>query len=204
MYKKIYMGILRLLEVAFIIAVMSVCFAGFIDANASTLVIGQSNALGVVRHGNINDDIVDCTHSGKPLKTFMPSWDSNSYYFKCIEKTKGKNITGIILWQGESDTYRYADAMAWTARARSLLLNLRGDLGRRLTPIVIVTLNDLPHPNRAYWDLLRSSQERIVAKNLSIVSSSGYQTKLDNVHYTDAGYVAISTKIMAVLSSMSQ
>jgi hypothetical protein len=189
------------------ITILAVAIGFFGEAYAfgeSIIIVGQSNATGLVNYGGLSQKlgagIIDCTHGGKPIIDFMASWDSTTFYGDCLKKVGGMKVSGIVFWQGETDSKDYVSAKNWPARARAVMAGLRNETAGIDMPIVMVALNNKPSPYK-YWKAIRTFQLRMFAPNLTVIDSSPYAFKPDSVHLTPSGYDQISCKIAEIFTT---
>jgi len=202
------------ITIAFIWIAFIIAYALVGTCEASTkyyIVIGQSNAKGIVNYGDIEQrlsingnvaKIIDCTKSGTKIKYFMPSWLNNTLYGNCLANVSNKNVFGIIFWQGESDTLTMDCSDNWAINVMTLLSQLRIDAGNNETKIIIIALNGL-HNNQSYyigWPKIRSDGLKLVAKNLIVIDSDNYPFSPGNIHLTQTGYEQISQDIADIFN----
>jgi hypothetical protein len=100
-------------------------------------------------------------------------------------------LCGIIFWQGEGDSTSSANATSWREDFGHLVGDMRTDIGDVQLPIVFARLNNLAHPNHAYWSTLRNAMTDIYIPRVAMANldSPNVQYKSDAVHCTTAGYV---------------
>lgn len=168
-------------------------------ANAKTiLVMGQSNAVGIVRSHALNTNVINCTKSGQPIAKFQLNFTRGSIFGNCMTKVHGK-IDAVVFWQGEADTRSMAAAEEWGYKASRLIRDIQSYAGS--IPIVMVALNKygcadckaLPEA----WQSVRSQQLGFLG--VTVIDSSDYEFKPDDVHLTPSGYADISLTIKEIL-----
>ena len=198
-------------ELIYCAALIIAAASGDTFGKDAIVVIGQSNATGIVAYGGLASklgvDVVDCTHRGMPIKSFIPSYDSMSFYGDCLKKAQPYNVKAIVFWHGESDT-TIELVTQWTYKAMHVIRSLRQDLGDLKMPVVLVVLNNQPsniaHPR---WQTMRAYQKRFTATNLHKVDSDKYLFKNENIagrmgerlHLTIESYGQISSEIALTL-----
>ena len=191
----------------FLICVIVFYFTGNASAK-SIIVIGQSNAWGIVQYGGLgkktNTNIIDCTHPGQFISPFLPGGD---FFSDCMKKSKGRDIDTVVFWQGESDASEQLTAETWKAKALILLRTLRTRVCNDTTKLVVVALHDeryeIPNTN-PYWLYVRSMQNSL--KGAYHIDSSNYPFNNDFhdnhnyfVHLTHDGYQMISKDIAEIV-----
>ena len=170
------------------------------NANAVTVIIGQSNARGIYDSGVIKNAI-NCSYPGEKISMFLKGGE---YYSKCIKDIGNRKVDAVIFWQGESDSVSEIEAKQWKAKTLKVLRSLRKDVCNKKTKLIVVLLNNVnPDPVFPYWLTVRDSQLELKG---GVKIDSGYypfESELyangnyyyGNIHLTKEGYKMISQDI---------
>lgn len=179
-----------------IILLAMLAFASISHAK-TILVMGQSNATGLVKTQALDGEVINCTHRGQPIRKFQLNFTADSYFGQCLRKVQGKAVDALVFWQGESDTQSLAAAEQWGYMASRLINDIRTFAPG--LPIIMIAL----HSGYCYCDNIGTVQEawysvrrqQLGFMGVTIVDSSDYEFKPDDVHLTTIGYIDISNKI---------
>lgn len=161
----------------------------------TVVVMGQSNAWGIVQHGALNAEVIDCTHRGQNIKKFQLNFSRKSFFGQCLEKAKGKKVDALVFWQGESDTVTTDRAIEWPYLASRLIRDIQTYVPG--LPVIMVALHD-GYPaqevfNRWGWAYVREQQMNFMG--VTVIDSSTYEFEPTHLHLTNAGYYEISLTI---------
>lgn len=177
------------------------------------LVIGQSNAANLsqldlaTKWGETDcpATIFTSVRGGTGISAFTPNWSTASLYgrtTKAIEAA-GVQLDAIVFWQGENDAKNVETAVAWSGLATQTIQSYRLEYGKaKNIPVFIFALND-KHPLREevtpYWNHIRNWQFSMERKGITVIDSSAYEFKPDNVHLTWAGYTKSASDLAVLL-----
>jgi hypothetical protein len=105
--------------------------------------------------------------------------------------TEEVKLCGLLFWQGEGDSTTSANATTWREDFGDWVAEFRTDIGDLDLPIVFYRLNNLSHPNHAYWTTVRNAMTGVYIRNVGManIDSPTVQYKSDAVHATTAGQV---------------
>lgn len=102
-------------------------------------------------------------------------------YNAMIRPLRGVKVSGVLWYQGESNTGDEAETQAYTVQLKQLLNMFRKETGAAEVPFFVVELPDwLPvsktnHQLYAHWAMMRQAQRTILAEpNTSVVVTLGY------------------------------
>lgn len=100
-------------------------------------------------------------------------------------------LCGVLFWQGEGDSTTSANATTWREDFGDWVAEFRTDIGDLDLPVVFYRLNNLSHPNHAYWSTIRTAMTGVYIRNVGManIDSPAVQYKSDAVHATTAGMV---------------
>jgi hypothetical protein len=115
----------------------------------------------------------------------------------------GGNVDGLVVWQGERDTFSLQAADGWAWRFRTLVGDFRDDIGSPGIPVVYVQIaegrpDDIRRP---YWTYFRDFIQPSLLPthpNYAMVISKDQPTK-DGIHMTINGYVVVGRRIAEAL-----
>ena len=120
---------------------------------------------------------------------------------KMVSPANG-TIRAVIFWQGGEDAETEKNALKWKERFATFVADLRADLGDPNLPVIMimVALHDKgavkDHP---YWEIVREQQRTVNIPGVIKFDSDGYERKLDGVHFTTRGQLAIGAALAHLL-----
>ncbi|KAI4316667.1 hypothetical protein L6164_024623 [Bauhinia variegata] len=101
-------------------------------------------------------------------------------------------IRALVWYQGESDTVREEDAVAYKANFQRFILDLRSDL--RIPSLLIIQVA-LASGEGKFTEKVREAQLGIKLSNVKCVDAKGLQLKEDKLHLTTASEVHLGIKL---------
>ncbi|KAM3318656.1 hypothetical protein ACQJBY_036050 [Aegilops geniculata] len=137
--------------------------------------------------------LVPCAQGGTPIA----NWSRGSHLYErmvtraraAVAGTNGKGRIAAMLWfQGETDTIRREDALAYTGRMEALIRDVRRDLG---IPNLLVIQVGIATGQGKFVDLVRRAQRAVRAPNLRYVDAMGLPVANDFTHLTTAAQVRL-------------
>jgi hypothetical protein len=108
----------------------------------------------------------------------------------------------VIFWQGGQDAKKEKDALKWKERFTTFVANLRADLGDPNLPIIMIMLalhDKGAVKGKAYWQVVREQQRSVNIPGVIKFDSDGYERKVDGVHFTTRGQLAIGAALAYLL-----
>jgi hypothetical protein len=172
----------------------------------TVLIMGQSNAKGIIYSNSIQGEVIDCAISGMPIAAFHYSMVSTSIFGGCLYKTIGKHVDAIVFWQGEQDTGTQELSDAWGSSASDVIRELHNYFGWN-TPLIMVVLHDGGCPTcfNPGWQSVRDQQLNFMT-GFPKIDSGNYpfvQTGIGaQIHLTVSGYVGIANNINSWLDNL--
>ncbi|KAJ0500321.1 putative sialate O-acetylesterase domain, SGNH hydrolase superfamily [Helianthus annuus] len=128
--------------------------------------------------------LVPCAVGG-PRGTSISEWGRGTFLYKQllrrakVARRDGGSISGMLWYQGESDTVSEVDARMYKMRLVNLFRNLRADLGTPLLPIVHVRLfSFFVTYNIIYMTIRISQQNQIYVINDLNIKNKKIKTSL--------------------------
>ncbi|KAF5780522.1 putative acetylxylan esterase [Helianthus annuus] len=128
--------------------------------------------------------LVPCAVGG-PRGTSISEWGRGTFLYKQllrrakVARRDGGSISGMLWYQGESDTVSEVDARMYKMRLVNLFRNLRADLGTPLLPIVHVAIASANGP---YIEIVRKAQLGITLPKVRCVDAKGLPLLEDKRH----------------------
>ncbi|GJM97307.1 hypothetical protein PR202_ga14226 [Eleusine coracana subsp. coracana] len=102
-------------------------------------------------------------------------------------KTKTK-LAALLWYQGEADTIRRQDALAYTSRMEAFVRDLRQDLNM---PKLLVIQVGLATGQGKFIDLVRQAQRAVNLPNVEYVDAKGLPVANDYTHLTTPAQVLL-------------
>ena len=201
---------------AFIMAALCQLFT--IHASAADplniVIIGQSNAYFLAdapsgiqerfAQEGLEVNIIKCAKGGTPIAQFQQNWAAWSIYGKCMQDIAGRQVDGVIFWQGEADSKTKSGPVLWARDFTRLISALRADLNNPRLPVVMAMLNGRTHAYAAWWITMRMAQSQVFAPNLIHIDTNNALFQDDDVHLTPDGYHLIGRDFAEALLPMLQ
>uniref|UniRef100_A0ACD5U761 Uncharacterized protein n=1 Tax=Avena sativa TaxID=4498 RepID=A0ACD5U761_AVESA len=141
--------------------------------------------------------LVPCAQGGTPIA----SWSRGTELYNrmvtraraAVAGTGGHGKLAAILWfQGETDTIRREDALAYAGRMEAMVRDVRQDLGM---PNLLVIQVGIATGQGRFVDLVRKAQTAVRVPNLRYVDAKGLPIANDNTHLTTQAEVRLGTML---------
>lgn len=153
--------------------------------------------------------LVPCAKGGSSITEWARSNARTSLYGSCLARAKeaeaGGRLSGVLWYQGESDTDTVADADAWAGRFAQMIDMFRRDLGAPRLPVVVVGLGDRPRSGPyaerfAAWATVQSAQAALRLADQSYVSAAGLPRNPDELHLSSSGQDVLGRRLAVAMS----
>ena len=129
-------------------------------------------------------DVLQEKHDGRTYYKLREPWNKDGMlYDSLLSQVKPYPLSGIVWYQGESDTTS-AEAAVYTDELRLMIDIWRRDFGNPLLPFVVVQIADYDFPyDKDAWRALQAAQDALSGsmKNVSVVKSSDV-CEHDDIH----------------------
>jgi hypothetical protein len=175
--------------------------------------VGPSLALAdtfVSMHPATTVGLIPCAKGSSSISDWQKTDSTNqrsTLYGSCMTRMKmvspaNGTIRAVIFWQGGEDAETEKNALKWKERFATFVADLRADLGDPNLPVIMimVALHDKgavkDHP---YWEIVREQQRSVNIPGVIKFDSDGYERKLDGVHFTTRGQLAIGAALAHLL-----
>jgi Carbohydrate esterase, sialic acid-specific acetylesterase len=165
------------------------------------LLAGQSNMLGAEASvadelrsgvGGQKVSVLQCAKAGAPMSAWTPP--RGPLYIACLERMRGKRITGVLFFQGETDAQRVASALRWRSRFARFVAGVRFATAQPSLPVVFAVLGRTDNPRRfRAWNLLKREQRRVHTHCVARIETDDLAVR-DEVHFTSVGYRRIGER----------
>nr|WP_321440551.1 sialate O-acetylesterase [uncultured Hyphomonas sp.] len=148
--------------------------------------------------------LVPCAKGGSAISEWARSLSRDTLYGSClaraIEASEYGAVSGILWYQGESDTDRFEDAAAWSDRFRTIVADLRTDLADNDLPFVMISIGDRPEKGRfaerfPAWGALQTAQDAFQADTVIVVPAAGLGRNDDQLHLSTDGLLELGQRI---------
>ncbi|KAM0857969.1 hypothetical protein ACQ4PT_048123 [Festuca glaucescens] len=141
--------------------------------------------------------LVPCAQGGTPIASWSRGTD---LYDRMVARARaavaglgGRRKLAAILWfQGETDTIRREDALAYAGRMEAMVRDVRQDLGM---PDLLFIQVGLATGQGRFVDLVRKAQTAVRAPNLRYVDAKGLPVANDNTHLTTQAEVRLGAML---------
>jgi hypothetical protein len=147
--------------------------------------------------------LVPCAVSGSSIEHWVPGGD---YYERCVHLTRAATrivhakVSGILYWQGESDTNTIEQAAAWQQNFTRFASGFRAAVRAPHAPLLFTVLGTTKYGYKyPGWSTVRHEQAHMalpVASNRVHVLGLEMQ---DDLHYTAAAQCEIGERFAAAL-----
>ncbi|CAL0323802.1 unnamed protein product [Lupinus luteus] len=145
-------------------------------------------------YGNVVG-LVPCAVGG----TKIEKWSKGSHLYNELVKramnsvNNGDGTIRALLWyQGESDTVREEDAVAYKHRMESFIMDIRSDLH---LPTLLVVQVALASGEGKFIEKVRHAQLEITLPNVKCVDAKGLRLKDDKLHLTTMSEVHLGKRL---------
>lgn len=166
---------------------------------------------------SIRIGLIPCAVGGTPIEVWKPGayWESpesgSCYpYDDAIRRTKNAmrngELKGILWHQGESDSIKRADAIAYEDRLIHLIRTIRNDLAILDLPFVVASLGDYVIERRPDAEIVNTTLKQIptLVNNTAFVDSSGLVHKGDGEHFNSASALELGQRYADVMQHLLQ
>lgn len=152
--------------------------------------------------------LVPCAKGGSAIAQWAPAAGRDSLFGSCVDRAASASrhgrLTGVLWYQGESDTRSIEAAVAWPAQFETLVIALRNALDRRDLPVIAVSLADPPmrgpYAGRyPAWSQLQAAQSRLSLAGVVIVDATGLPKQEDDLHLSTAGQLRLGGLMAAAI-----
>lgn len=144
-------------------------------------------------------DVINCSKGG----TSVTQWQrGNALYEDCVAKVQGRNVVGIMHFQGERDSYDPVVYSQWSALTLQFFDNFREDIGADGVTVVYAQLGTPPTDrDRPYWQNIQSQQAHLYESDATLRLIRTYTITpycpATGPHWCSAGYVTIAQKFVS-------
>ena len=161
------------------------------------VVSGQSNALQSYPYISLAGyDIINCAVGG----TSVTKWQRGQVpYENCLDLVAGRDIAGILHFQGERDSRNANVYLQWTDLTLQFFNHFREDTNSQGVRIVYARLGLLPTDvNRPYWNKIKNQQNKLpdFDSTLYMINTSDINPycPIEGPHWCPEGYQAIADR----------
>ena len=169
--------------------------------NAVIVLTGQSNMTRSA--SNITAlmpgyDVINCSKGG----TSVTQWQrGNALYEDCVVKVQGRNVVGIMHFQGERDSYDAKVAPQWSVLTRQFFNNFREDVKANGITVVYAQLGTPPTDrSRPYWQNIQSQQAQLLQYDSTLQLVRTYNITpycpTTGPHWCSTGYLVIAKRFV--------
>jgi len=144
-------------------------------------------------------DVINCSKGG----TSVTQWQrGNALYEECLGKVEGRNIAGIMHFQGERDSYDPIVYSQWSALTLQFFDDFREDTNSSGVTIVYAQLGTPPTDrDRPYWRNIQSQQAYLYLSDPTLRLIRTYNITPycpeTGPHWCSAGYVTIAQRFVS-------
>jgi hypothetical protein len=178
-----------------------------------TAAVGPSLATAdffVSLHPTTTVGLIPCAKGSSSISEWQKTGRADqrsTLYGSCVNRMKIVSpaqgiIRAVIFWQGGEDAKTEKDALKWGKRFATFVAALRSDLDNPNLPVIMIML--ALHDKKAvksspYWEVVREQQRSVNIPGVIKFDSDGYERKLDGVHFTTRGQLAIGAALAHLL-----
>ena len=137
--------------------------------------------------------LVPCAKGGSSISRWKPGGGRDTLYGSCLARTREVQgrLSGILWYQGESDTEREASAEHYGQAFKALVDAFRRDLGAEGLPVVFAQIAEQPmRPENAArypaWEAIRRAQASLSIDCAEMVPVGALPRQADELHLTTA------------------
>ncbi len=155
--------------------------------------------------------LVPCALGGSAMAQWTAQGGAETLYGSCIRRAKAAaqkgRITGLVWYQGESDTVTAETVRDWPLNFKEILLGFRRDLDCNEIPVVFVQIGDLGprFQNRlflAYWRDMQKNQAAMKIADGEMVSAKGLPLQSDGVHLSTQAELVLGRRIAGAMNNL--
>lgn len=160
--------------------------------------------------------LIPCAYSGTRIEEWLPGYQPSSgdgtltstsdpaMYERCVARTQGLHIDGVMFMQGETDAYQTGWATVWAQQFTRFVTTIRGVLGN--VPVVFGQIGaglGMGHDTAACtdfcsWTEVRNQQASVSIQGVSMVRTDDLAVMVPGeVHFTAAAYRTLGERMAA-------
>lgn len=148
--------------------------------------------------------LVPCAKGGTAIALWKRSDSRQTLYGSCLARARQAQaigpVTGVIWYQGESDTETAALAALWPVRFRALVTDLRRDLAAPRLPVTIVAIGDRPLSGKyagrfPFWREVQATQVSLRLPGVTVVEAQGLPRNADELHLSTTAQIALGKRL---------
>lgn len=155
--------------------------------------------------------LVPCAKGGSAIAEWAPADDRQTLFGSGVARARSAarhgRLTGILWYQGETDTRDAASAATWSSSFDLFLGGLRGALGQDVLPVIVVALADPPEvgpyaDRYPAWSVIQATQTRLQGPGLTVVPAAGLPRNPDDLHLSTASQQALGLRLAAAAETL--
>ena len=148
--------------------------------------------------------LIPCARGRVTLDEWTPNTRPNTLYGSSLRRArlaqKKGRLSGVLFYQGESDTSSLAAVDSWPQRFAALVAAWRRDLGDPDLPVVFCQIGDLAPrwrgaPAFRYWDRLQERQAGVRLPMVRMVTTGDLALMSDGIHLTTAAQMILGRRL---------
>jgi hypothetical protein len=144
--------------------------------------------------------LINCARGGTKIAQWAASDDPKSLYRTCVNQAKRAlafgRLRGLILYQGEYDSWTLEDATAWSGRATQTLENLRKEFDTPALPVIVTQIG--PDPSdvspASPANILIAAQGALALPHATVVSARDLPFQSDRLHLSQKGQLLLGDR----------
>lgn len=166
------------------------------------LALGQSNMCLMVPNGTgaFTEELgrtMPILNHGEPALSLNDWQPGGAPWRRVLEDTQGKQIVGILWYQGENDAFPHGWHSNYAQELIKFMDVWRARFGN--VPIVYAQLSTTTWSGMDYWEEVKQQQASIVYPNSKMIRTDdivngGPTTGGDGIHYAPAGYQELARR----------
>ncbi|XP_062098387.1 probable carbohydrate esterase At4g34215 [Humulus lupulus] len=146
------------------------------------------------RGGSVVVGLVPCAIGGTRISQWIRGTPLYSSLLRRAQESlkEGGTIRAVLWFQGESDTLRTSDAVAYGGNMKKFIMDIRSDLN---IPNLLVIQVALASGEGQYIEEVRKAQLQLNLQNVKCVDAKGLNLKADKLHLTTTSHVHLGLKL---------
>lgn len=153
--------------------------------------------------------LIPCAKSGSGIIEWIPSKSRSTLYGSCVRRAKialrhsNTVLSGIIVFQGETDSELCTHARDWDKHFAYIVKSIRRDLEDKNLRIVFARLGEYVPRQNPCWYIVKNSQSKVNINNVSMLNTNSVpHVDINNVHYDSGGYDQLGIMFAESMAAM--
>lgn len=132
----------------------------------------------VRHHGATRFEFINCAEGGTMSWHWVPGGGG---YENCVAMARGRGVTDILHWQGESDAYN--QITYWGQNFAKTVAGFRSSFKNELLPVIFAQIAFTTDPNwNRGWESIKQQQAAICIPGVRMIRTDDLAVLADEVH----------------------